>query len=301
MCYASVMPTPTTTFRLTSRERAQLDRLADELVCNRTDVLRYGMAALLKDDGGLKSQIRADNLARAFLKSLITQYGENAVIELVDGPSDPHWRLDGEPLDRQVVDVTVNRQGDRIVMDLVDKATGVAVHNVQAWEDEEGFRHAVVPLRELWVYSSQEASGEPKTRQLFDGRTVVQIQEDDGSVRHLVIDDQGNSAPLVADDVPVATFEGLRPSVGIGVRRESEYGPHLGRGVGGKWELTGNLDEDREAVIWALRELAQRAESGELDDLLTASGSFIDAMSSLTNRRASTPTGTGAAHVARRS
>ena len=70
------MPTPTTTFRLTSRERAQLDRLADRLVCSRTDVLRYGMAVLREDDSGLINQIRADNLARAFLKSLITQYGE---------------------------------------------------------------------------------------------------------------------------------------------------------------------------------------------------------------------------------
>jgi hypothetical protein len=262
------MATPTTTFRLTSRERAQLDRLADELVCSRTDVLRYGMAALRDDDSGLTSQIRADNLARAFLKSLITQYGENAVIELQEGPEDPHWRLAGEPLDREVLDVIVRRQGDRFVMDLVAKATGVAIHNVQAWEDEEGFRHAVVPLRDLWVYSSTRVSAEPDTRQLFDGRTLVQFQEDDGSVRHLAIDDRGNSAPLDPKDVPAAAFSEMRPSVGIGVRRESEHGPHLGSGYGGKWELTGDIEEDREAVGLTLRKLIEQVERGDLDDIL---------------------------------
>lgn len=262
------MATPTTTFRLTSRERAQLDRLADELVCSRTDVLRYGMAALRDDDSGLTSQIRADNLARAFLKNLITQYGEDAVIELEEGPEDPHWRLAGEPLDREVLDVIVRRQGDRFVMDLVAKATGVAIHNVQAWEDEDGFRHVVVPLRNLWVYSSTEVSAEPKTRQLFDGRTVVQFQEDDGSFRHLAIDDQGNSSSLALEDVPAAAFSELRPSVGIGVRRESEHGPHLGRGYGGKWELTGDIEEDREAVARTLEKLIEQVERGDFDDIL---------------------------------
>ncbi len=262
------MATPTTTFRLTSRERAQLDRLADELVCSRTDVLRYGMAALRNDESGLTGQIRADNLARAFLKNLITQYGERAVIELMDGPEDPHWRVAGEPLDRDVLDVIVRRQGDRFVMDLVAKATGIAIHNVQVWEDEEGYRHAVVPLRDLWVYSSTGVSAEPKTRQLFDGRTVVQIEEDDGSFRHLVIDDQGNSSPLDPDDVPAAAFSELHPSVGVGVRRESERGPHFGRGYGGKWELTGDLEEDRAAVILTLTKLADQIERGDLDDIL---------------------------------
>lgn len=51
------------------------------------------MAALRRDDTDLVNHIRADNLARAFLESLMTQYGENAVIERADGPKDPHWRL----------------------------------------------------------------------------------------------------------------------------------------------------------------------------------------------------------------
>lgn len=262
------MATPTTTFRLTARESARLDRLADELVCSRTDVLRYGMTALRRDRSGLVSQIRADNRARAFLKNLITQYGENAVIELEDGPEDPHWRLAGEPLDPKVVDVIVRRQGDRFVMDLVAKAMGVGIHNVQSWDDEHGYRHAVVPLRDLWVHSSTRVSSESKARQLYDGRTVVEIQEDDGSFRHVAIDDQGNSAPLKSGDVPAA-FSELLPSVGVGVRRESELGPHLGRGYGGKRELTGKIEDDRAGVVRALKELIDLVEGGGCDDILS--------------------------------
>lgn len=262
------MVTPTTTFRLSSRERLQVDRFSNELICTRSDVLRYGMAAL-RSDTGLRSQIRADNLARAFLKSLITQYGENAVLELVDGPDDPEWRLAGEPIDRDVLDVVVARQGDRWVMDLVDKATNVAIHNVLAWTDADGSRHAVVPLRTLWVYSSHGVIGEPKTRRLIDGRTVVQLQEDDGEVRHLLIDDKGDSRPLKGEDFPAAVLSDSRPSIGVGVRRESALGPHLGAGFGGKWVLTGDIDADRAAVVSTLTKLIEQAERGDLDGLLT--------------------------------
>lgn len=226
------------------------------------------MATLREDGSGLTTQIKADNLARAFLKSLITQYGETAVIEFQDGPGDPQWRLAGEPLDSTVLDVIVRRQGDQFAMDLVAKATGVAIHNVQVWTDEDGYRDAVVPLRDLWVYSSTRVSAEPKTRRLADGRTVVQFQEDDGSIRQLAVDDEGNSSPLDPKDIPAAGFPELRPSVGIGVRRESEHGPHLGRGFGGKWELTGDLSKDREAVAMTLRQLSSQVERGDLDDIL---------------------------------
>jgi hypothetical protein len=263
------MATPTTTFRLSARDRTQLDRLADELVCSRSDVLRYGMAAL-RDNTDLRASIRADNLGRAFLRNLLTQYGENATLELVDGPEDPNWRLAGEPLDRQAVDVVVRRQGDRWVMELVDKVNGIAIRNAMSWTDEAGYRHAVVPLRSLWVHAVGGSIGEPKTRQLYDGRTVVQIEEDEGTLRYLVIDNDGNTAPLEAKDVPAAAFAHAEPSVGIGVRRESDLGPHLGEGIGGKWVLTGDLDRDREAVERALLKLLDQTKRGDLDDLLQA-------------------------------
>jgi hypothetical protein len=268
------MPSPTTTFRLSSRERAQLDRLANRLVCSRTDVLRYGLAALRREDFGWVNQIRADNLARAFLKNLITQYGEDAVIELQDGPSDSCWRLAGEPLDSDLLDVVIRRQGDGYVIDLLDKAHGVGISNVRAWEDEHGFRHATVALRDLWVYSSTRVSADPKTRQLADGRAVVQFQEDDGTSRELVIDDQGNSSPIRRDDVPTASLLELPPSIGVGLRRESEFGPHLGHGLGAKHELTGDIERDRAAAVEILKELLVRVERGEADEILaTTQGS----------------------------
>jgi hypothetical protein len=105
-------------------------------------------------------------------------------------------------------------------MDLVATAVGVGIHNVQSWEDENGYRHAVVPLRDLWVHSSTKVSNEAKTSQLYDGRTVVQFEEDDGSFRELAIDKEGNPSPLSTTDVPAAALRELRPSVGVGVRRE---------------------------------------------------------------------------------
>jgi predicted transcriptional regulator len=259
--------TQTTTFRLDPPTRRRLDRLADELVCSRSDVLRYGMAAL-REDAELRRQIAADNLARAFLDSLRTHYGEDAVIELCDGPDDPGWRLAGEPIDREILDVVVKRQGDRFVIDLVDKANNIAIRNAASWTDEEGHRHAVVPLRDLWVYSSRATLSEPKTRRLYDGRTVVQIAEDDGPPRHLAIDNEGNARPLSDNDVPASAFPTTKASVGIGVRRESELGPHLGEGFGGKHVLTGDVEHDRGAVVGILEQLVRQAKRGDFDEIL---------------------------------
>jgi hypothetical protein len=197
--------TTTTTFRLPERDRRRLDRLAEEMVCSRTDVLRLGVAALQRDPS-LRKQIKADNIARAFLKSLRAQYGNNAVLELSDGPDDPNWKLAGEPIDTSVLDVLVKRVGDGFVMDLVDPASGVAIHNAMSWTEGDGSRHVVVRLDQLWVYSTSAVAGEPKTRQLYDGRTVVQIEEDDGTVKHIILDHEGNSRVLEPDEVPAAAF-----------------------------------------------------------------------------------------------
>ncbi len=262
------MVSPTTTFRLSDRDRAQLERLADELLCKRTDVLRLGMAAL-RENRPLRRQIRADNLARAFLQSLRTQYGEDATIELVDGLDDPNWKLANEPLDRNVIDIAMTHQGDRFVMSLIQPGTNVGIHNVAAWDDADGARHAVVRLRDLWVHSAHAIIGEPATRQTYDGRTIVTIDEDDGTARQLILDNEGQSRRLdPAVDAPIADLHEPDPSIGIGVRRESKDGPHLGRGVGGKWLLTGDLEEDRAAVIDVLERLIRQAKRGDLDGIL---------------------------------
>lgn len=199
------MPTPTTTFRLSTADRGVLDQLADELVCSRTDVLRLGMAALQRD-AQLREQVRAENVARVFLKSLRTQYGDQAVLELVAGPDDPQWKLAGEPIDRGVIDVHIDRVGDRHVMSLLDPASGVGISNVMTWTDNDDARHAVISLDRLWVQSRTDLVAEPKTRRLYDGRTVVQIAEDDGTLKHIVLDHEGDSRVLDPGEVPAAAF-----------------------------------------------------------------------------------------------
>jgi hypothetical protein len=59
------------------------------------------------------------------------------------------------------------------------------------------------------------------------------------------------------------------PSAGIGLRRESVSGPHLGPGAGLMVRLTGDLEDDRGRLIEIARNLAVQLESGELDHLLT--------------------------------
>jgi hypothetical protein len=199
------MVTRTTTFRLTIADRKRLDRLADELVCSKSDVLRLGMAMLARDPA-LQARVRAGNVARAFLKSLRTQYGTNAILELVEGRNGDDWVLAGEPLDRSVVDVEVHEVDDRYVLHLLDPSTGVAISNVHSWVGQDGRQRATVSLEHLWVHSEFPTSEEPRTRQLADGRTVVQIDDGDGTFRHIVLDQQGNSHRLKEGEVPEAAF-----------------------------------------------------------------------------------------------
>ena len=240
------------------------------MLCSRTDVLRLGVAQLRRDPP-LRRQIRADNLARTFLQSLRTQYGDNAVLELTDGPEDPNWKLAGEPLDTRHIDAVVREQGQQYVMDLIDVEHGVGIYNAQAWDDNGDERHLVVSLSELWVHSAHAFIGEPKTRMTYDGRTVVEIEEEDSEPRVIVLDHQGNSRPIDQPymELPTAAeADESLPSVGIGIRRESKAGPHLGRGWGGKWPLTNDLEGNRQAVVDTLKNLIRMTEQGKLDSIL---------------------------------
>jgi len=210
-----------------------------------------------------------------FVQNLRTQYGADAVLEVYDAdPADiANWRVAGDPIDPGVLDVVVTQQGDRHVLDLVDPASEVKILNVDSWTDEDGRRHAIVPLRRLWFVVSPGTTEAPQTRQLVDGRTVVRIADDDGAARYLVIDDEGNSRRLGENEVPVAAFgdRGPASSVGVGLRRESIFGQHVGPGYGGQHQLTGDLEEDREIVIGMVTDLLARAREGGLDRFLVLS------------------------------
>jgi len=75
------------------------------------------------------------------------------------------------------------------------------------------------------------------------------------------------------------------PSAGIGLRRESTLGPHVGRGAGVAVRLTGDLDKDRDAVISMVEQLLDEVHSKKLDYLLSLTeeeleivrGNLIDA------------------------
>lgn len=79
------------------------------------------------------------------------------------------------------------------------------------------------------------------------------------------------SDPEVRRMIEEAITARALPSIGVGVRRESPSGPHLGRGWGGAIPLTGDLDEDRAAVVDVLEQLVQAARAGDFDDVLRLS------------------------------
>lgn len=59
------------------------------------------------------------------------------------------------------------------------------------------------------------------------------------------------------------------PSAGIGLRRESTLGPHVGRGAGVAVRLTGDLNKDRDDVTSMIEQLLDEVRSGKLDYLLS--------------------------------
>ena len=95
-----------------------------------------------------------------------------------------------------------------------------------------------------------------RVQQLIDaaGESGVTGQEWNSELRHLV---------------SLAVAKTKEPSIGIGIRRESVLGPHLGQGFGGQWPLEASVDRNRDAVLQALRHIMEAVEAGELDHLLT--------------------------------
>lgn len=66
------------------------------------------------------------------------------------------------------------------------------------------------------------------------------------------------------------------PSAGIGLRRESTLGPHVGRGAGVAVRLTGDLDRDRDDVISMVEQLLDEVRSRNLDYLLFLTKEELD-------------------------
>lgn len=66
------------------------------------------------------------------------------------------------------------------------------------------------------------------------------------------------------------------PSVGVGLRRESASGPHVGEGVGVAIRLTGDLEENRDKVLASIETLLGQVKAGQLDQLLSLTDEELD-------------------------
>jgi hypothetical protein len=64
--------------------------------------------------------------------------------------------------------------------------------------------------------------------------------------------------------------------VGVGLRRESTSGPHIGEGVGVAIRLTGDPEDDRDKVLASIETLLGQVRAGQLDHLLTLTDEELD-------------------------
>lgn len=194
------MVTPSVGFRLTENERRTLDRLAAELACSRTDVIRYALA-ILRRDPQLRRDVKAETFARAFLARLRERYGRHAILMVEDGPDRTDVLIDREPVDD--VEVRVRREDGMCYLDLIDPMTNVGIRNAYWTDDAEEHVAIGVPLHALWV-ASLVSLEEPEARRLPDGKTGVAIEED-GVVKTIVLGEDGTSH-LLHEDQRAAWF-----------------------------------------------------------------------------------------------
>jgi hypothetical protein len=165
--------------------------------------------------------------------------------------------------------------------------------------DEERFRYYEEILGGLDQASRQHAATRTETqdRQGDRAAAIVQVSRlgvPRGVVARLTgltrgrvqqILEEADEAGVTGDDwddprlrrlVEAAIADRPLPSVGVGVRRESRSGPHIGPGVGNAIRLTGNLDEDRGEIVHTIETLLRQVKSGELDQLLSLSEEELD-------------------------
>jgi hypothetical protein len=125
---------------------------------------------------------------------------------------------------------------------------------------QRGRAEAIIEISKLGVPRSTVA----KLAGLTRGR-VQQILEEAGEAGARGED---WNDPELRRLVGAAIADRPKPSVGVGLRRESTSGPHIGRGYGSAVRLTGDLEIDREAVTSVLEELLEGVRAGTMDELM---------------------------------
>ncbi len=196
------MPSPSVTFRLSTRERERLQHLCDDLALSTTDVVRLALSHLHRSPD-VVAQAKAFSLASAFLDRLRAQYGRYAQLEF--RPSQllaPTVTIDGEPISKAKVEM--REEGDQVHLDLIDPTSGIAIRNAHVFKRDV---HKFVALEALWVSSPIGLSEERDTRRLADGRIAVRLDDTDDATRErwAALDDEGRSSILDAAPVPAWT------------------------------------------------------------------------------------------------
>lgn len=136
----------------------------------------------------------------------------------------------------------------------------------QDWQVDRA--KAIIDVSKLGVPRSIVA----KLTGLTGGR-VQQILEQAGEAGAT---GQGWKDPELRRLVEAAIAARPMPSAGIGLRRESTLGPHVGRGAGVAVPLTGDLDKDRNGIILMVEKLLDEVRSGNLDYLLSLTEEELD-------------------------
>jgi hypothetical protein len=150
---------------------------------------------------------------------------------------------------------------ERALKELEEASRQYAGTTYERFSHQEARANAIVTVSNLGVPRATVAK--------LTGLTAGRVQQ--------ILDDTGGAGAkgddwadpelrrLVGDAIAARPI----PSVGVGLRRESTLGPHLGRGYGGAIRLTGDLAQNRAAVVEALEHLAERVRSGRLDDVFS--------------------------------
>jgi hypothetical protein len=186
------------------------DDLKEALDTTRTDALRIAARALLRSPE-LLDRVRAEVEVAAFIDRLVATYPARAQLRFTVGHGEPQPRImwlpsnpDGIPLDPDEVDFRIREEGDKTFIDLVDPRTGFGLRS--AWWTETTDVDVLVPLKALNV-PRPLTGAEPATVKLPDGRTAVEAEASDGTIRRYFLDDRGQAHLLSPDQRAERFFE----------------------------------------------------------------------------------------------
>jgi hypothetical protein len=161
------------------------------------------------------------------------------------------------------------RDDYREVLDGLDQASRQhAATKGETLDRQAGRARAIVAVSGLGVPRATVAKLAGITR----GR-VQQILEDAGEAG---ITGDAWADPDLRRLVEFAIANRPVPSAGIGIRRESVSGPHIGEGFGVAVRLTGDLEEDRDSILASIERLLVQVKAGELDELLRLTEEELD-------------------------